>query len=336
MTGVCESVGKPEKGAGIPEPDRGKRDGQKKSSKKRSGKKAGLKQTWQYHLLIFPGMLLLFIYTIIPFLGNIMAFQNFQPTTGFLHSQWVGLQNFKRMFLLPDTGRVFVNSFVIAVGKLVLTMIMSVLFAVLLNEVRKKWFRKGVQTLVFLPHFLSWVILATIFRNIFDTTGIINQALVNSGILKEPILFLGSNEWFQKVIIGTDVWKEFGYGAIIFIAALMSINQELYEAANVDGAGRLAQIWHITLPGIRVTLVLVATLNIANILNAGFDQIYNMYSPVVYETGDIIDTYVYRMSFINTQYSLAAAIGLLKSVISFVMIVTAHKLAKKFANYTIF
>ena len=138
------------------------------------------------------------------------------------------------------------------------------------------------------------------------------------------------------MIIATDVWKEFGYGAIIFIAALMGINPELYEAADVDGAGRLAKIWHITLPGIRVTVVLVATLNIANILNAGFDQIYNMYSPIVYQSGDIIDTYVYRMSFVNAQYSLATAIGLLKSVISFIMIVTAHGLAKKFANYRIF
>ena len=138
------------------------------------------------------------------------------------------------------------------------------------------------------------------------------------------------------MVISTDVWKEFGYGAIIFIAALMGINPELYEAASVDGAGRLAKIWHITLPSIRVTIVMVATLNIANILNAGFDQIYNMYSPVVYQSGDIIDTYVYQLSFVNAQYSLATAIGLLKSAISFIMIVTAHKLAKKFANYQIF
>lgn len=156
------------------------------------------------------------------------------------------------------------------------------------------------------------------------------------GILKEPLMFLGSNKLFQGVVISTDVWKEFGYGAIIFIAALMGINPELYEAASVDGAGRLAKIWHITLPSIRVTIVMVATLNIANILNAGFDQIYNMYSPVVYQSGDIIDTYVYRLSFVNAQYSLATAIGLLKSAISFIMIVTAHKLAKKFANYQIF
>lgn len=311
--------------------------GKKQNVKKvQAGRKVTFRQTYQYHLLMLPGFLVLFIYTIIPFFGNIMAFQNFQPITGFLKSKWVGLDNFRRMLILPDTGRIFMNSFTIAVGKLVLTMVLSMVFAILLNEIGGVKFKKSVQTICFLPHFLSWVILATIFKNLLDTNGVVNQMLMNVGILKEPLMFLGSNKFFQGVIIATDVWKEFGYGAIIFIAALMGINPELYEAADVDGAGRLAKIWHITLPGIRVTVVLVATLNIANILNAGFDQIYNMYSPIVYQSGDIIDTYVYRMSFVNAQYSLATAIGLLKSVISFIMIVTAHGLAKKFANYRIF
>ena len=215
----------------------------------------------------------------------------------------VGLDNFRHMLMLPDTARIFRNSFVIAVGKLVFTMVFSILFAILLNEINHIKFKKTIQTICFLPHFLSWVILATIFRNLLDTNGIANQLMMSSGLIKEPLMFLGSNKIFQGVIISTDVWKEFGYGAIIFIAALMGINPELYEAANVDGAGRLQKIWHVTLPGIRVTIVLVATLNIANILNAGFDQIYNLYSPIVYKSGDIIDTYVYRMSFINTQYS---------------------------------
>lgn len=307
-----------------------------KTKKQGSRHKVLLRNTWQYHLLFFPGLLILIIYTIIPFFGNIMAFQNFQPVTGFLKSKWVGLQNFQRMFILPDTGRIFLNSFSIAIGKLLLTMLVSIIFAVLLHEINNVKFRKGIQTIVFLPHFLSWVILATIFRSLLDTSGVLNELLLQLGILSEPIMFMGSNQWFQGVLISTDVWKEFGYGAIIFIASLMSINPELYEAADVDGAGRLKKIWHITLPGIRTTVVLVATLNIANILNAGFDQVYNMYSPVVYQTGDIIDTYVYRMSFLNAQYSLATAIGLLKSVISFIMITLSYGLARKFANYTIF
>lgn len=175
-----------------------------------------------------------------------------------------------------------------------------------------------------------------IFRDILDGSGIINTVLMNLGIIDEAIVFLGSNKMFQGIIIGTDVWKEFGYGAIIFIAALAGINQELYEAASIDGATRLQKIWNITLPGIRVTVVLVATLNIANVLNAGFDQVYNMYSPIVYQSGDIIDTYVYRMSFKSAQYSLATAVGLLKSVVSFVLIIMSNFLANKFANYRIF
>ena len=209
-------------------------------------------------------------------------------------------------------------------------------FAILLNELQMVKAKKVVQTVAYLPHFLSWVILATIFRDMLDSGGIINQILAGTGIIKEPIVFLGSNATFQPVVILSEVWKEFGYNAVIFIAALAGINTELYEAAEMDGAGRLKKIWHITLPGIRQTIVLVATLNIANILNAGFDQIYNLYSPIVYRTGDIIDTYVYRMGFLNAQFSLATAVGLMKSVVSFILIFTSYKMADKFANYRIF
>lgn len=299
-------------------------------------KKITLKNTWPLHLMMFPGILILFIYTILPFIGNIIAFQNFQPIKGFFKSQWVGFDNFKYMFMLPDTFKIFRNTLVIAVGKIIVNLIMSIFFAILLYEMRGKRFKKVVQTICFLPHFLSWVILAMIFRDILDGSGIINLALQRLGLIDEAIVFLGSNKLFQAIIIGTDVWKEFGYGAIIFIAALAGINTELYEAASIDGANRLQKIWHITIPGIKVTIVLVATLNIANVLNAGFDQVYNLYSPIVYESGDIIDTYVYRMSFESAQYSLATAIGLLKSIVSFVLIVISNYLAKRFANYRIF
>ncbi len=299
-------------------------------------KRVSLKRTWPLHLMLLPGVLILFVYTILPFFGNIIAFENFQPILGFFKSQWVGLENFKYMFQLPDTFRVFRNTLVIAVGKIVFNLVVAIFFALLLNEAVGKHFKKTVQTICFLPHFLSWVILAVIFRDMLDGSGIINTTLMNLGLISEPIIFLGSNSMFQQIMIGTDVWKEFGYGAIIFIAALGGINQELYEAAACDGAGRLSRIWHVTLPGIKVTIVLVATLNIANVLSAGFDQIYNLYSPIVYETGDIIDTYVYRMSFQSAQYSLATAVGLLKSVVSFVLIITSNFLAGKFANYRIF
>lgn len=304
--------------------------------KTRKKKKVSIKNTWSLHLMLFPGILILFVYTVLPFFGNFMAFQDFQPAKGFFQSKWVGLDNFKYMLMLPDTFKIFRNTFVIAVGKIIFNLAASIFFAILLYEMGGKRFKKAVQTICFLPHFLSWVILAVIFRDLLDGSGIINALLLKMGIIDEAIVFLGSNKFFQGFIIGTDVWKEFGYGAIIFIAALAGINQELYEAAAIDGASRLRRIWHITLPGIRVTVVLVATLNIANVLNAGFDQVYNLYSPIVYETGDIIDTYVYRMSFESAQYSLATAIGLLKSIVSFVLIVTSNFMSNKFANYRIF
>lgn len=304
--------------------------------KTRKKKKVSIKNTWSLHLMLLPGILILFVYTVLPFFGNFMAFQDFQPAKGFFQSKWVGLDNFKYMLMLPDTFKIFRNTFVIAVGKIIFNLAASIFFAILLYEMGGKRFKKAVQTICFLPHFLSWVILAVIFRDLLDGSGIINALLLKMGIIDEAIVFLGSNKFFQGFIIGTDVWKEFGYGAIIFIAALAGINQELYEAAAIDGASRLRRIWHITLPGIRVTVVLVATLNIANVLNAGFDQVYNLYSPIVYETGDIIDTYVYRMSFESAQYSLATAIGLLKSIVSFVLIVTSNFMSSKFANYRIF
>lgn len=299
-------------------------------------KRKTLRDTWPYHLLLLPGMLILIVYTVLPFLGNYIAFMNFQPALGFFNSKWVGLSHFKKMFLLPDTSRMFVNTLVISSGKLVINLLTSVFFAILLHETRGRFFKKSVQTITFLPHFLSWVILATVFRNVLDETGVLNTFLVNIGILSEPVVFLGNNNTFRAIIIATDVWKEFGYSAIIFIAALAGINQELYEAAEIDGAGRLRKIWHITLPGISVTIVLVATLNISSILNAGFDQVFNLYSPIVYKTGDIIDTYVFRMCFINTQYSFATAVGLLKSLISFLLIFSSYAAASKFANYRIF
>ena len=292
--------------------------------------------TLPYHLMLLPGTVCLFIFSIVPMMGIIIAFQDFVPTMGIRGSEWVGFDNFKYMLQLPDTILIFRNTLVIAVGKIVLTLLASIVFAILLNELQMVKAKKVVQTVAYLPHFLSWVILATIFRDMLDSGGIINQILAGTGIIKEPIVFLGSNATFQPVVILSEVWKEFGYNAVIFIAALAGINTELYEAAEMDGAGRLKKIWHITLPGIRQTIVLVATLNIANILNAGFDQIYNLYSPIVYRTGDIIDTYVYRMGFLNAQFSLATAVGLMKSVVSFILIFTSYKMADKFANYRIF
>ncbi|MGL6175246.1 MAG: ABC transporter permease [Cellulosilyticaceae bacterium] len=207
--------------------------------------------------------------------------------------------------------------------------------ALLLNEVSSSGFKRSVQTIIYLPHFLSWVILSTIFIDLLSpSTGAINQILGVFGV--EPIYFLGDQKWFPITMVITDVWKGFGYGTIVYLAALTGIDPTLYESALIDGANRWKQTWHITLPGIRSMIVLMMILQLGNVLNAGFDQIYNMMSPIVYKTGDIIDTLVYRMGLIDAQYSLATAVGLFKSVISLVLIMTSYKLADKYAGYKIF
>jgi putative aldouronate transport system permease protein len=294
-------------------------------------------KSWPFHLILLPGMIILVLYNILPmFLGVIISLQNFVPALGIWKSEFVGLDNFRFMFMIPDTWLIIRNTLVIAVSKMVLTLGASILFAILLHESQLFRLKKTVQTIAYLPHFLSWVILASIFRNLLDSDGIVNQLLMLLGFLKEPIVFLGNNQTFQPVVILTDVWKEFGYGAIIFIAALSNVNPELYEAAVIDGASRLRRIWNITLPSILMTIVLVATLNLSNVLNAGFDQVFNLYSPIVYQTGDIIDTYVYRAGFISYQFSLATAVGIMKSAVSFIMIALSFWLANRYANYRIF
>ncbi|NWL87652.1 sugar ABC transporter permease [Paenibacillus sp. 79R4] len=287
-----------------------------------------------YHMMLLPGMIMLFIFAIIPMFGAVMAFQRFIPAKGIGGSPWIGLGNFTYMLQLPDSRQIFVNTLVIAAGKIILGLIAPIVFALLLHEVRVKLFKSTVQTIVYLPHFMSWVVLGTMLTMIFSYDGMVNNLLELLGL--ERIMFMASNTWFRPLLIVTDTWKEFGYGTIIYLAALTAINPALYESAALDGANRWKQMLNITLPGIFPTIILLGTLSLGNVLNAGFDQVFNMYNPLVYETGDIIDTFVYRMGLINMQYSFATAVGLMKSVISFVLIIISYRLAAKYAGYRIF
>lgn len=226
------------------------------------------------------------------------------------------------------------NTLIIASSKVVLNLIVPLVFALLLNELNNLRYKKLVQTVVYLPHFLSWVILASIILNLFGYRGVVNQFLGLFGA--EPVIWFSEESCFRQLLVATEVWKEFGFNAVIFLAALTGVNPNLYEAAAIDGCGKLKSVWHITLPGILGTVVLLGVLGLGNVLNAGFDQVFNLYSPLVYSTGDIIDTWVYRMGLVDVQFSLATTAGLFKSVISFILIVTSYGLAYKFANYKIF
>ena len=287
-----------------------------------------------YHIMMLPAMLLLLVFSIAPMSGIVIAFEKFVPAKGIFGSKWVGLNNFKYMFNQPDSWQVLSNTVIIAVSKIVLNLVVPVIVALLLNEIRSRRFKRTVQTIVYLPHFLSWVILGGILTNVLSLDGIVNRLLQALGM--QPVLFLASNATFRPVVIITDVWKEFGFGSVIYLAAITGINETLYEAAEMDGANRLQRVLHVTLPGIMPTVVLMATLSLGNVLNAGFEQIFTLYNPMVYSTGDIIDTYVHRTGLVNAQYGLATAVGLLKSVVSMVLIAGSYKLAEKTVNYRIF
>jgi len=211
---------------------------------------------------------------------------------------------------------------------------LSITFAILLNEIRQKRLKKTVQTIVYLPHFLSWVILANVVMNLFGMYGPLNDILFNLGF--ERINFLGRKDLFQGFLIGTDTWKEFGYGSIIYLAAITGIDPGLHEAAAIDGATWFKRVWHVTLPGMLPIIVLVFTRDLTGILSAGFDQVYNLYSLAVYETGDILDTYVYRVGMVNTQYSFGTAVGLIKSVIGMILLLSSNEFSKKFLHIKIF
>jgi len=284
--------------------------------------------------MILPGIVLLILFSIVPMFGVVMAFQNFMPARGIMNSPWVGLANFRYLFVLNESIQSIVNTVIIAVSKIIAGLVFPLIFALALNTVRTKLLKRLSQTTVYLPFFLSWVILATVFTNILDLKGPINHLIEALG--GERIYFLINNAWFRPILIITDTWKNLGYNTVIFIAAIVSIDPTLYEAAEVDGASKFKQLLHITLPGIKTTIILLATLSLGNVLNAGFDQVFNLYNPLVYPTGDIIDTFIYRIGLVQAQFGLATAVGLLRSAVGMILIIISYRLASRFANYRIF
>ncbi len=284
--------------------------------------------------MLIPAMILLILFSFIPMGGIVMAFQDYKPWLHISGSEWVGLDNFRYLFEREDSMQVIWNTLIIAVLKMIFNLLVPFIFAIMLNEVRKLAIQRTIQTLVYLPHFLSWVILGGILLDLLSTDGFVNQILGSFGV--QPIFFLGDNNWFRFTVILTDVWKEFGYNTIVFLAALAGINPSLYEAAEIDGANRWKQTRFITMPSLIPMVVVVGTLALGNVLNAGFDQIFNLYNPLVYQKGDIIDTFVYRTAIQNGEMGFGTAIGLFKSAISMVLILVSYQLAKKWAGYRIF
>ena len=292
------------------------------------------------YLMILPAVVLVAIYSYGPLAGWSIAFQEFRLGDKLFTSPWVGLDNFRFVFSLPEFRSALFNSFFIASMKLVAGTAAPVIVSLMLNEMRWIAGKRVIQTTIYLPHFISWLIIAGILQDLLlPSTGAVNMVIKAMGF--QPIMFLANKQMFPFVLVAADVWKEFGFGTIIYLSTLTSIDPNLYEAASIDGAGRFRRMWHITMPGLLPIIALLTTLNLGNILNAGFDQVVNMYSPLVYQTGDILDTLVFRIGLGSgassaPQYDIATAVGMFQSTVSFVLVSGTYYLAYRFANYRIF
>ena len=304
-----------------------------KQSKKRRTFKSGVLNYWQYYVLLFPALALILLFQYVPLYGLQIAFKDFKIFVGIKESPFVGFDHFRRVFNDAYFYKVLGNTLVISFYKLVFLFPLPVILAIQLNEVKNNLLRRSVQTVVYLPHFLSWVIVSGLFVSILGSDGIVNQIL--SPFMDRPIRFLMDRNWFRSVLVFTEGWKGVGWSAIVYLAAITGIDPQLYEAAIVDGANKFQRIWHITLPGISPTIILLLILNIGSLLEAGFQQILVMYNPMVYSVADIIGTYVYRVGLGQMNFSYGAAVGLFNSVVAFILIITGNQLAKRLAGRSI-
>ena len=287
-----------------------------------------------YLVMMIPGLVLTAIFSYGPLYGIVMAFQDYNPGLGFTKSPWVGMDNFNLIFSQPAFLSTIYNTLFMSVGKIVLGTLWSVVFALQLNEIRQNASKRIYQTIVYIPNFISWVIMAGILTEILGSTGIINEAIMGLG--GKPVQFISNRAVFPWTMIVTDAWKTFGFGTVVYLATMTGIDPALYESAVIDGANRWKQTWYVTLPMLVPIIILMTVLALGNVLSAGFDQVYNLYSPVVYPTGDIIDTYVYRLGLQNGKYAIGTAVGLFKSVVSCILISSSLFVAYKFAGYKVF
>lgn len=291
----------------------------------------GYKKHAALAIMLLPTIVFFIIFRYGPMYGLTMAFTDFRVNLGIMGSPWVGLDNFEEIFSMATFGRAVRNTLIISLLKLVAGFPAPIILALVLNEVRHLRFKKVVQTISYLPYFLSWVVLAGVFIQLLSpSTGLVNYILGIFGI--KPIYFMGDNAWFRPMLVVTSVWKTMGWSSIIYLAAITSIDQSMYEAALCDGANRYQRMWHITIPHILPTITVLLILNIGHLLDAGFDQIFNLYNGAVYETSDIIDTYVYRLGIGDMRYSQATAVGFFKNVIGFILVMGTNFVSKKITD----
>ncbi|MBD2863218.1 MULTISPECIES: ABC transporter permease [Paenibacillus] len=285
-------------------------------------------------LIALPGILHFVIFRYVPMFGNVIAFQDYSIFSGILDSPWVGLKHFTNMFTYAEFYQILGNTIMLSLYSIIFGFPAPLVLALLLNEIRKSWFKRPVQTLLYLPHFLSWVIVGSIFINLLSMNGIINTVLGWFGI--PNVDYLTQPEYFRGILVSISIWKEMGWGMIIYLAALSGINPSLYEAAMVDGAGRFRQMWSITLPSLMPAIVVLFLLRIGNVLDSNVEQVLIMINPLVRDVGEVIDSYVYRVGLLGAQFSLSTAIGIFKSIVGLLLVVGMNTLSRKTTGESIY
>lgn len=294
-------------------------------------------QYWKYRyltLLMLPGIIYFVIFRYVPIYGLIIAFKDFRFLDGIWGSPWAGLDVFKEVFRRISFWEVFRNTFLISMYKLIFGFAPPIFFALLLNEIRNNFFKKAVQTISYLPHFVSWVVLGGLFIQFLSPSiGPINILLKTLGL--KTIYFLGDPKWFRTTLVVTDIWKSLGWGSIIYLASLSNIDPTMYEAADIDGANRRQKMRFITLPSLSPVITIMLILAVGKLMNDNFDQVFNLYNPAVYEVGDVLSTYTYREGLENMSYSLATAVEFFKNIIAFILVLSANKLARRINEYGI-
>lgn len=289
-----------------------------------------IKRNWTLYILVLPVVAFYIIFCYKPMYGAIIAFKDYSPKLGIMGSPWVGLEHFRTFFASSDFSRILRNTVQISLASIVFGFPAPIILALLINELQRKWFAKSVQTITYLPHFISLVVVCGMIRDFVSDKGIVTQMFAMFGM--EPTNLLNNEEYFLPIYVISGIWQEIGWGSIIYLAALTGVDQELYEAAGIDGAGRLRQTWSITIPSILPTIVTMLILRLGSVMNVGFEKIILLYNPMIYEKADVISSYVYRVGMVNRDYGFSTAVGLFNSVINFTFVIGANYISKKLNN----
>lgn len=299
----------------------------RKSGELKTSWKTTLKRDWQLYLLAVLPLIFLAIFRYVPMIGNVIAFRRFRPGSNIFGDEWVGMRYINMFVNDPTFWKVFANTAILGGLTLLVTFPLPIILSLFLNEIRKRHFKRIVQSISYLPHFLSVVIVVGMIMQLTSLQGTVNQIREVFG--GDPVAFLQRPEWFRFIYVASEAWQTVGWGTILYLAALTTIDDSLYEAAEIDGAGRLRQTWHITLPGIRPTMVTLLILSIGNFLNVGFEKVLLLQNPLTYTTADVISTYLYRVGLVSNNLSYAAAIGLFQAIIGFVMVMSANLISRR-------